>query len=141
MSPRIIFLLTLTGVILAGVPLLHLTSKTAPAPAVQQAEDAVRKTVYTTVRFTGTPMNLRLRCAKNTDWQQIDSSAGSQHELELSMPLSGMVEIELQAEWPDAAAPQAVTLTLEPDGYDTRTATEWKEEGLQKLHSIFRFSW
>ena len=50
------------------------------------------------------------------------------------------MEIEVQGEWEDTQ-PQAVTLTLEPDGYESRSATEWKEEGSHQLHSVLRFSW
>ena len=138
MSPRVTFLLTLAGVILVGIPLPMLTGNN-DAPAVEiRAEEAARRSVYATMRFTGQPRQLQVRLGKE-EWLDVDCSQ-SPSEFELQLPLSGLMEIEIQGQWEDAA-PHAVTLTLEPDGYETRSATEWKEEGSNKLHSVFRFTW
>ena len=138
MSPRVTFLLTLAGVILVGIPLPMLTGNN-DAPTVEiRAEEAARRSVYATMRFTGQPRQLQVRLGKE-EWLDVDCSQ-SPSEFELQLPLSGLMEIEIQGQWEDAA-PHAVTLTLEPDGYETRSATEWKEEGSNKLHSVFRFTW
>ena len=138
MSPRVTFLLTLAGVILVGIPLPMLTGNN-DAPAVEiRAEEAARRSVYATMRFTGQPRQLQVRLGKE-EWLDVDCSQ-SPSEFELQLPLSGLMEIEIQGQWEDAA-PHAVTLTLEPDGYESRSATEWKEEGSNKLHSVFRFTW
>ncbi|MBR5888755.1 MAG: hypothetical protein IKY92_01770 [Akkermansia sp.] len=138
MSPRVTFLLTLAGVILVGIPLPMLTGNN-DAPAVEiRAEEAARRSVYATMRFTGQPRQLQVRLGKE-EWLDVDCSQ-SPSEFELQLPLSGLMEIEIQGQWEDSA-PHAVTLTLEPDGYETRSATEWKEEGSNKLHSVFRFTW
>ena len=138
MSPRVTFLLTLAGVILVGILLPMLTGNN-DAPAVEiRAEEAARRSVYATMRFTGQPRQLQVRLGKK-EWLDVDCSQ-SPSEFELQLPLSGLMEIEIQGQWEDAA-PHAVTLTLEPDGYETRSATEWKEEGSNKLHSVFRFTW
>ena len=138
MSPRVTFLLTLAGVILVGIPLPMLTGNN-DAPAVEiRAEEAARRSVYATMRFTGQPRQLQVRLGKE-EWLDVDCSQ-SPSEFELQLPLSGLMEIEIQGQWEDAA-PHAVTLTLEPDGYESRSVTEWKEEGSNKLHSVFRFTW
>lgn len=138
MSPRVTFLLTLAGVILVGIPLPMLTDNN-DAPAVEiRAKEAARRSVYATMRFTGQPRQLQVRLGKE-EWLDVDCSQ-SPSEFELQLPLSGLMEIEIQGQWEDSA-PHAVTLTLEPDGYETRSATEWKEEGSNKLHSVFRFTW
>ena len=138
MSPRVTFLLTLAGVILVGIPLPMLTGNN-DAPEVEiRAEEAARRSVYATMRFTGQPRQLQVRLGKE-EWLDVDCSQ-SPSEFELQLPLSGLMEIEIQGQWEDAA-PHAVTLTLEPDGYESRSATEWKEEGSNKLHSVFRFTW
>lgn len=109
------------------------------APAVEiRAEEAARRSVYATMRFTGQPRQLQVRLGKE-EWLDVDCSQ-SPSEFELQLPLSGLMEIEIQGQW-EEAAPHAVTLTLEPDGYESRSATEWKEEGSNKLHSVFRFTW
>ncbi len=139
MSPRVTFLLTLAGVILVGVPLPLLTSKNTTAPAAAtNAGEAARRTVYATLRYTGQPTQLQVRRGKG-EWVGVDCSS-SPSEFEMQLPLSGLLEIEIQGHWAESA-PHAVTLTLEPDGYEPRSATEWKEDGSNHLHSVFRFTW
>lgn len=138
MSPRTTFLLALAGVLLVGVPLPLLTRAAEYTPVEPSAEKAVRKTVYATLRLTGTPQALRLRYGKDA-WKELDSSSASQ-EFELKLPLSGRIEMEVEARW-KSPEPQAVTLTLEPDGYESRSETHWKEEGSIVLHNIFTFTW
>ena len=138
MSPRATFLLTLAGVILVGIPLPRLTGKNDTAPVEIKAEEAARRCVYATLRYTGQPRQLQVRQGKD-NWTDVDCSQ-SPCEFEMELPLSGLMEIEIQGQWEDAA-PHAVTLTLEPDGYESRSATEWKEEGSNNLHSVFRFTW
>lgn len=138
MSPRATFLLTLAGVILVGIPLPRLTRKNDTAPVEIKAEEAARRHVYATLRYTGQPGQLQVRLGKD-NWMEVDCSH-SPSEFEMELPLSGLMEIEVRGHWEDAA-PHAVTLTLEPDGYESRSATEWKEEGSNNLHSVFRFTW
>ncbi len=140
MSPRTIFLLTLSGVILVGLPLPGLMQERthAPAASTNPAEESARRTVYAELRFSGQPQQLQLRQGKE-EWLDIDCS-NPHSEWVWQLPLSGMMELEIQGRWSDTA-PHAVTLSLEPDGYATRSATEWKEEGSHELHSILRFSW
>lgn len=139
MSPRITFLLTLAGVILVGVPLHHLTQPVAPIAAPRPGEQAESRLIYANIRFTGQPGELRLRAGKQEDWVSIETTRG-EYDFELEMPITGMLELEVEGHWesPDA---QAVTLTLEPDGLETRSDTQWKDEYSNTLHSIFRFSW
>ena len=140
MSPRTTFLLTLAGVILVGLPLPGLMqdhADTAPATNAP-AEDSTSRTVYAELRFSGQPHQLQLRQGKG-EWLDIDCS-NPYSEWEWQLPLSGMMELEIRGRWSDTA-PHAVTLSLEPDGYTARHATEWKEEGSHELHSVLRFSW
>lgn len=138
MSPRTTFLLTLAGVLLVGAPLPLLTRVAEQSPAETSAEAAVRQPVYATLQFTGTPQAFRLRGSKDA-WKEMDAASPSQ-DFELELPLSGRIEIEVEARW-ESTEPQAVTLTLEPDGYESRSETQWKEAGSNTLHSIFTFIW
>lgn len=138
MSPRTTFLLTLAGVIMVGLPLPGLMQKQETPTTRPTTEEAVRRTVYVGIRFSGQPRQLQLRHGKG-EWLTVDTQS-SYCDAEMQLPLSGLMEIEVQGEWEDTQ-PQAVTLTLEPDGYESRSATEWKEEGSHQLHTIFRFSW
>lgn len=139
MSPRTTFLFALAGVILVGLPLPVLTATPSAPPAAAPEAGTPRRTIYATLRHTGAPLHLRLRSERNAAWQEMPCDVAVQ-EMELELPLSGMLEIEVQAEWA-GNEPQAVTLTLEPDGCEARSATEWKEEGSSTLHSIMRFTW
>lgn len=138
MSPRTTFLLTLGGVILVGIPLYLLTQPVAPVVAPEPLAEVVKSQIYATIRFTGQPQQLRLRHGK-AEWLDI-ATRGNDAYFELELPLNGLVEIEVEAIWPENTA-QAVTLTLEPDGHETRSDTQWKDEYSDTLHSIFRFSW
>lgn len=138
MSPRTIFLLTLAGVLLAGLPLPLLTGTPAPAQVHQAPEEIARKTVYTSIQYSGNIQNFRLRHDKG-EWKEVDTQHAPQ-ELELQLPLSGRIELEVEAQWQEPG-PQAVTLTLEPDGLPVRSETQWMEEGSNSLHTIFTFTW
>ena len=138
MSPRIIFLLTLAGVLLVGLPLPILTRSAEKQQAPTSANAVKMETVWAVISFTGTPLNLRLRKVGG-NWQDVDCSA-SGVELELELPIRGTVEIELQAEWKEPDV-QAISLSLEPPGQDGKEETQWKEEGSRTLHNIFTFRW
>lgn len=139
MAPRTIFLLTLAGVLLAGAPLPWLTRVASPAASApsETAPAAQTELIYATVRFTGKPLNLRLRQG-NQEW--VADTTQMPAELELETAATSPLELEVLAEWEDAS-PQAVTLELEPEGRESRTETHWKPEGSTQLHSLFTFTW
>ena len=138
MAPRTTFLITLAGVLLVGLPLPFLTRVTAPASVPRaRADDEAAITAYATVRYTGQPQSMELR-HRGRIWQVDPTASPAEIELELSGTTG--LEMELRAAWDDAA-PQAVTLTVEPDGLPPRTETQWKEEGSNTLQSIYSFTW
>ena len=139
MAPRTIFLLTLAGVLLAGAPLPWLTRVASPAASApsETAPAAQTELIYATVRFTGKPLNLRLRQG-NLEW--VADITQMPAELELETAATSPLELEVLAEWEDTS-PQAVTLELEPEGRESRTETQWKPEGSTQLHSLFTFTW
>lgn len=138
MSPRITFLLTLAGVILVGLPLHRLTQPATPIAAPQPTEQVERRQIYANIRFTGQPRELKLRYGQE-EWQEVETDC-REYDFELEMPITGLLELEVEGHW-DSPEAQAVTLTLEPDGLETRSDTHWKDEQSNTLHNIFRFSW
>ena len=139
MSPRVTFMLTLTGVLLVGLPLPILTrgveTHTAPTPAA-----AVEKeTMWAVLTFTGKPKSVSLRPVGGV-WQEVDCNTSST-DFELELSPGATVEIEVRAEWETPEASQALSLSLEPAGRETKAETQWKEEGSHTLHSIFTFRW
>ena len=138
MSPRITFLLTLAGVLLAGLPLPLLT-RSAEAPVSAEAETAPpSEPTWASISFTGKPLSIKFRHSGG-EWMEIPTAqSGTEYEWELPAP--DRVEIEALVTWATEEV-QAVSLTLEPTGREARTATQWKEEGSSTLHSIFTFQW
>lgn len=139
MSPRITFLLTLAGVLLVGLPLPVLTRSAEVQSAAAPAASAEAETAWAVLSCTGNPRGIRLRPVGGT-WMEVDCTTGSS-DLELELPAGAAVEIEVEAEWENAEDLQALSLSLEPAGRETRVETQWKEEGSQTLHSIFTFKW
>lgn len=137
-SPRTTFLLTLVGVLLVGLTLHHLTTATPPpSPTLPDTREVPQETVYATLQFTGQPESLVLRHG-GREWTADTSLHPA--ELEVELPRASRIEIEVQASWPENGQ-QVVTLTLEPDGRESRTVTEWSEPGSDSLHHIFTFQW
>lgn len=139
MSPRITFLITLAGVLLVGLPLPLLTRSAEVQSEAAPAASAEEETAWAVLTYTGNPRCIRLRPVGG-NWMEVDSTTGST-DFELKLPPNATVEIEVQAEWENPEALQALSLSLEPAGRETRTETQWKEEGSQLLHSIFTFKW
>lgn len=139
MSPRITFLLTLAGVLLVGLPLPVLTRSAEVQSAAASAATVEKATAWAALSYTGNPQSIRLRPVGGT-WMEVDCTTGNT-DFELELPPNATVEIEVQAEWENAEALQALSLSLEPAGRETRTETQWKEEGSRTLHSIFTFKW
>lgn len=139
MSPRAAFICTLLGVLVVGIPLPLLTGTHAAGStsSKQTPDQATQETVYACLRFTGQPESVQLRHNGHT-WE-IDTSHASA-ELELELSLTSTLEIELKARWASPEA-QAVTLTLEPDGKESRSETHWKDENSTELHQIYTFRW
>lgn len=138
MSPRVTFMLTLSGVLLVGLPLPILTrgaeAPSTPAPAAKVENESV----WAVMSFTGKPQSIRLRPA-GRDWQEVDITS-SCTEIELELPSRNDIEIEVHAEW-EGQEVQALSLSLEPPGREGKMVTQWKEEGSHTLHSIFAFRW
>lgn len=139
MSPRAAFICTLMGVLVVGIPLPLLTvTPVSGNPSSKQAPDqAAPENVYAILRFTGQPESIQLRHNGHT-WD-IDASLNTADQ-ELELRLTSTLEIELKARWASTEA-QAVTLTLEPDGRESRSETHWKDENSTELHQIYTFRW
>ncbi len=145
MSPKSSTLLALVGVLLAGIPLPALTGarREASAAAALAAPASPTRLTYATVQCSGQPVGLSLlhegRLLAELTAEQL---AASPVELELLLTTTGSLELEVTAAWAEGeSAPQAVSLTLEPEGQPTRQDTQWTPPGEHTLHSLFSFSW
>lgn len=138
MSPRLTFTLTLLGVLLAGAPLVALTGK---RPAAPEAATAVvpQETccMLAEVRFDGAPTSLRLLHLGH-ELAALPAGTASTWVTEIALP-PHTAELELQAEWPNAAQ-HAVNITLTHGG-ESATDTQWSDPAATSLHTLFNLSW
>ena len=146
MSPRVRFLFTLMGVLLAGFPLLWLTlpseHEATPETAPTTEATASKHTqAYLNLRFTGKPESIILRYGD--DWHaEFPTGTTSPCETTIRLPAElTALDIEAEILWAQDSPENAVTLTVEPNGLPTKTDTQWTGPDGSMLHTIFSFSW
>ena len=137
MKPRLTFTFTLMAVLLVGLSLYRLTSAPAPVSAQKVEEAAPIETIYATLQFTGQPTSLVLRHGSRK-WA-VDTSL-QPAEIELELPRVKSIDLEVEAHWAEEDF-RCITLTLEPDGLESRSATHWAETSSNTLHNIYTFTW
>lgn len=142
MSPALTISLTFCGVLLAGLPLLHLT---AEAPRRMESADPTTetpstKTVFARIRFTGQPLQATLRF-EGQDIAAMPDGCHSTWETELQLPQQQQLELEAEIHWADGSPENAVSITLEPPQQEAVTDTRWTGPDGALLHDLFLFSW
>lgn len=137
MKPRLTFTFTLLAVLLVGLSLYRLTSAPAPASAERLEKATTLETIYATVQFTGKPVSLVLRHGSG-EWA-VDTTL-QPAEVELELPRSQSIDLEVEAHWEDEDF-RCITLTLEPDGRESRSVTHWGETSSNTLHNLYTFKW
>lgn len=143
MTPLTRFLLTLVGVLVAGVPLVSLTMPRAneTPPQVHQQQQNKPLLTFLSLRYTGTPLSGTLRY-EDEIIAAIAPSAPSPYECFINLPANAqVVDLEVEIHWQENAPENAVTLTMEPQGRPARSETQWTGSNGSLLHSIFTFSW
>ncbi len=143
MTPLTRFLLTLAGVLIAGIPLVSLTMPRAneAAPQVHPQQQSKPLRTFLSLRYTGTPLSGTLRL-EDEIIAEIAPTAPSPHECFINLPANTQVaDIEVEIHWPENAPENAVTLTMEPQGKPARSETQWTGSNGSLLHSIFTLSW
>ena len=142
MSPALKATLTLTGVLLAGLPLLWLTA----TPRVQAERitapisSAETRDIHASIYFSGTPRKITL-------WHEAEeiasftSPVGPQH-FTINLPFTDSTEIEYEVEWGDATpGMKGFTLWLEPDGLEKKGETMWSNGEEGKELNVLYFQW
>ena len=137
MKPRLTFTFTLMAVLLVGLSLYRLTSAPAPVSAQKVEEAAPIETIYATLQFTGQPTSLVLRHGSR-EWT-VDTSL-QPAEIELELPRVKSIDLEVEAHWAEEDF-RCITLTLEPDGRESRSVTHWAETSSNTLHNVYTFTW
>ena len=137
MKPRLTFLFTLMAVLLVGLSLHRLTTAPAPVSAQKVEEAAPIETIYATLQFTGQPTSLVLRHGSR-EWT-VDTTL-QPAEIELELPRVKSIDLEVEAHWAEEDF-RCITLTLEPDGRESRSVTHWAENSSNTLHNVYTFTW
>lgn len=142
MSPALTFGLTLTGVLLAGLPLLYLTADApqkliAPQP---ELEPPTTGKAFVSVQFTGLPQSAELRLRGKT-LATMPADTPTPWETELELPTTGTLELEAELHWLQDSAENAVSITIEPPKQAAETDTKWTGPDGAYLRDIFIFSW
>lgn len=57
----------------------------------------------------------------------------------IDLPNQSAVTIIVEASWPEGTPDTPISITIEPDGRHSRTATNWSIG--KKLHNTYLFSW
>ena len=142
MSPALKATLTLTGVLLAGLPLLWLTA----SPRVQKEEITENasaphtRSIHASIYFSGLPQKITL-------WHEAKeiasfSAPAAQQHFTLELPFIDSAEIEYEVVW-DESTPgmKGFTLHLEPDGLESKSETMWSLPEDSAQHNVFYFQW
>ncbi len=136
---------TLLGALAAGVPLVYFakgpTPRTFQKPVFASKETSVPTPVL--VRYTNEPTKICIRHMGKELLKLKPNCQGTWYGT-LSLPTISAgktLELEVQAQWPDPPANQAITIEMMPDGLRTSTDTQWNHGKANELHTIFTFQW
>lgn len=133
MSPKTAFALTLAGVLLAGLPLLHFTHTAGHAHHHHHGESAAVETpAYADLRFDG-EADVRVLCRG----QELCRTAQSPAEFRVPLPHgAGFCELEVRAAWQQAGE-HAVSLRMEAPQQPAAELTRWTNG--PELHDVYLF--
>lgn len=133
MSPKTAFTLTLAGVLLAGLPLLHFTHTAGHAHHHRHGESAAVETpAYADLRFDG-GADVRVLCRG----QELCRTAQSPAEFRVPLPHgAGFCELEVRAAWQQAGE-HAVSLRMEAPQQPAAELTRWTNG--TELHDVYLF--
>lgn len=124
-----------------AVPLSHLTvaPNKPPAAASPQPVESQHVASFLRLRFAHQPRSVSLKLAGREllaspalDVSPIET------QVELDIPHDG-IEVIVSAEWPERTPETALTLEIEPEGMETRTATRWSAGS--QLTEVISFQW
>lgn len=133
MSPKTAFALTLAGVLLAGLPLLHFTHTAGHAHHHHHGESAAVETpAYADLRFDG-GAEVSVLCRG----QELCRTAQSPAEFRVPLPHGAeFCELEVRAAWQQEGE-HAVSLRLEAPQQPTAELTRWAHG--TELHDVYLF--
>ena len=143
--PPLHLLVFVIGFALFAIPLARLTFArpgTTPQSHAQTAPTVASATTscIIRVRFAHKPATLSLKLGDKEIITNLTPQTLSPIEAQAAMiiPKDGL-ELMLNATWPQGTPDTALTVELEPDGLDVRSATRWSNGA--KLSEVLSFTW
>ena len=150
-SPLKQFLLTLAGILLLGILLF---SFTRPQKRTEEQLGNAQSSAHTpsgnisaflTIKYAHKPSDLRISL-KNAEsdtpiYQGIPDGMSLEETIDIpqNMLEKNPLTIIVQATWQDGTPDTPISITLEPDGLQSRSSTHWSTG--TSLHNTYLFSW
>jgi hypothetical protein len=122
-----------------AVPLTWLTQArpaTLPVVASEPAGDRVNTLIR--LRFAHPPVKVSVKEADRVI-ATLDRPADNPIEITDTLALANGVELTIESSWPAGTRWTAVTIEIEPDGIEARSATRWTDSA--SLREVVSFSW
>ncbi len=141
--PIQIFVLGLLFALLA-VPMVQLTGNATHIPEVEPtaAQTRAEKKAAPAIlrlRYAHRPISISLKSEGKELLAKLDLSASpAEMEAEIALSDDGN-EFSLDAQWPEGTPDTALSLEIEPDGYDAKSETRWSSGAA--LSEILTYSW
>lgn len=136
--------LAVTAALFLGllIPLAALSRRQPPAPvlAIDHVHDVERTqiTAWATLHFAHPPLHVHLHQGDREIWH-LDPTDEKEFESEIVLGVgNGFAEIVAHVVWPAGTPESVIELTLEPDGMEARTISDW---GHGKLDTVLMFEW
>ena len=138
-SPPVQLTLLLLVFLGVGIPLVRLTSGTAPSLESPATVEEGPRSVFYRIRYAQVPRKLVIKQG-STELPLPASLPPSPLEGHASLALAAQsLEWQVLAEWPPGTAETALTIEVEPDHLDKRSQTNWSIDG--RIEDVFIFAW
>ena len=138
-SPLLLLSLVVLGFGALAGPLAWLTQATPAAPQAIAAEPAShRVNTLVRLRFAHPPVKVSVKEADRVI-ATFDTPADNPIEITDTLALENGMELTIESAWPAGTPWTAVTIEIEPDGFEARSATRWTDSA--RLTEVVSFSW
>lgn len=141
--PIQIFVLGLLFALLA-VPMVQLTGKATHTPELEPTAAQTRAEMKPVpailrLRYAHKPASISLKSDGRELFTKLDlESSPAELETEIVLSDDGN-EFSLEAKWPEGTPDTALSVEIEPDGYDAKSETRWSADAA--LSEILTYSW
>lgn len=145
-------MLTLAGIIALGCILFSFTrpQQQAAVPTGEAAKHAPRENIslFLSLKYAHKPSSLAIHLkegAEGANDRIIFEGSPTAMTLEETISIAkeslkkSPLTLVVEAAWPEGTPDTPISITLEPDALEQRSATQWSAEG--KLHNTYLFSW